>query len=47
MFKTLLLTDMKKEDIDALINWLTEHGYYVGNTAVAESLREIADYWED
>ena len=38
---------MKKEDIDALIEWLKEKGYSVGNMQVAESLRQIADYWDD
>ena len=32
---------MKKEDIEALKTWLKEHGYYVGNSAVAKSLREM------
>ena len=38
---------MKQEDIIALKEWLIEHGYYVGSSAVATSLRELADYWED
>lgn len=38
---------MRKEDIEALKSWLVEHGYYVGNSSVAQSLRELADYWDD
>ncbi len=38
---------MKKEDIEALKIWLKEHGYYVGNSSVAESLRKLADDWDD
>ena len=38
---------MNKEDIEALKKWLVEHGYYVGNSSVAESLRQIADDWDD
>ena len=38
---------MKKEDIEALKKWLVEHGYYVGDSSVAESLRHIADDWDD
>ena len=38
---------MKKEDIEALKDWLVEHGYYVGNSEVAKSLRELASYWDD
>lgn len=38
---------MKKEDIEALKTWLVEHGYYVGSSDVAKSLRELADYWDD
>ena len=26
---------------------LTKNGYYVGNSAVAEVLRQLADYWDD
>ena len=38
---------MDKKDIDELKNWLTEHGYYVGNSEVANSLRELAEYYDD
>ena len=38
---------MKKEDIEALKKWLVEHKYYIGSSAVAQSLRELADYWDD
>lgn len=38
---------MKEEDIKALKKWLVEHGYYVGDSAVAESLRKIANEWDD
>lgn len=38
---------MKEEDIEALKYWLVEHKYYVGDSAVAESLRKLADYWDD
>jgi hypothetical protein len=38
---------MKKEDIEALKSWLVEHGYYVGDGTVAESLRHIANEWDD
>ena len=38
---------MKEEDIKALKTWLVEHGYYVGDSSAAESLRKLADYWDD
>ena len=38
---------MKKEDVKDLKKWLVEHGYYVGDSSVAESLRQIADDWDD
>ena len=38
---------MKKEDIEALKTWIKEHGYYVGDSSVAQSLRELADYYDD
>lgn len=38
---------MKKEDIDALKKWLFDHGYFIGNSTVAESLHELANYWDD
>lgn len=38
---------MKPEDILALRQWLTEHGYYVGDSEVSKSLRQLADMWDD
>lgn len=38
---------MKEEDIKELKTWLVEHKYYVGDSAVAESLRKLADDWDD
>ena len=38
---------MNEKDIKELKEWLVEHGYYIGNSAVAKSLRELADYWDD
>lgn len=38
---------MKEEDYKELKKWLVEHNYYVGNSEVAESLRKLADEWED
>lgn len=38
---------MKEEDIKELKHWLVEHGYYVGDSSVANSLRKLADYWDD
>lgn len=38
---------MTQEDIELLKEWLVEHGYYVGNSDVAKSLRGLADYWDD
>ena len=38
---------MRKEDIEALRTWLVDHGYYIGNSTVAKSLRELADQWDD
>ena len=38
---------MDKKDIEALKEWLVEHGYYVGNSEVARSLRKLADDWDD
>lgn len=38
---------MKQEDILALVDWLTDHGYYIGNSEVAKSLRQLADDWDD
>ena len=38
---------MKEEDIEELKKWLAEHGYYVGNSSVAKSLRKLADYYAD
>lgn len=38
---------MSEEDLEALEKWLVEHEYYIGNSAVAKSLRELANYWDD
>lgn len=38
---------MKEQDIETLIQWLVDHGYYLGDSAVAKSLHELADYWDD
>lgn len=38
---------MEEKDIQALKKWLVKHGYYVGNSEVAKSLRELADCWDD
>ena len=38
---------MNEKDIEALKDWLVEHGYYVGNSEVAKSLRELADWFDD
>jgi len=38
---------MKPEDILALRQWLIEHGYYVGDSEVSKSLRQLADMWDD
>ena len=27
--------------------YLIRNGYYVGNSAIAEVLRQLADYWDD
>ena len=37
----------EEDDIEALKVWLVEHGYYVGDSSVAKSLRDIADSWDD
>lgn len=38
---------MKPKDIELLKKWLVEHGYYIGNSEVAKSLRQLADDWDD
>ena len=38
---------MKEEDIEELKDWLVAHNYCIGNSAVAKSLRELADYLDD
>ena len=38
---------MKEEDIEDLKIWLIQHDYYIGCSAVAKSLRDLADWWED
>ena len=40
-------TNMREEDIEELKLQLVKHGYYIGNSKVAESLRELADLWND
>lgn len=38
---------MNEKDIEELKKWLYDHCYYVGNSEVAKSLRELADLWDD
>ena len=38
---------MNKKDIEELKQWLCDHGYYVGNSEVVKSLRELADWMDD
>lgn len=38
---------MKEKDIEELKDWLVAHNYYTGNSEVAESLRKLADEWDD
>ncbi len=38
---------MKEKDIELLKLWLYDHGYFVGNSKVAKSLRELADLFDD
>ena len=38
---------MNERDIEQLKLWLIDHGYFVGNSAVAKSLREVADWIDD
>jgi hypothetical protein len=38
---------MKETDIKELKIWLRDHGYYVGDSSVADSLRKLADEWDD
>lgn len=38
---------MEEKDIEELKKWLVGHNYYIGNSEVAKSLRELADYWDD
>ena len=38
---------MKEEDFEELKKWLTEHGYYVGNSSVAKSLMKLVNYYDD
>ena len=38
---------MNEKNIEELKQWLVDHGYYVGNSEVARSLRKLADYWDD
>ena len=38
---------MSERDIQELKQWLVDHKYYIGNSDVSKSLRELADYWDD
>ena len=38
---------MEEDDVKELISWLVSHGYYVGNSEVSKSLRDLADYYDD
>ena len=38
---------MNEKDIEELKLWLYDHGYFVGNSEVAKSLREVADWIDD
>lgn len=38
---------MREEDYKELKQWLVDHKYFVGNSEVAESLRKLADEWDD
>lgn len=38
---------MKETDIKELKLWLSDHSYYVGNSSVADSLRKLADEYDD
>lgn len=38
---------MKETDIKELKLWLRDHGYYVGDSSVADSLRKLANEWDD
>ena len=38
---------MKETDIEELKKWMLEHGYYVGSSGVAETLRKLAEYYDD
>lgn len=38
---------MNEKNIEELKKWLCDHGYYVGNSEVAKSLRKLADEFDD
>ena len=38
---------MRDYDFDYLKLWLEQKGYCVGDSSVAKSLRELADYFDD
>lgn len=38
---------MNKKDTELLKLWLYDHGYFIGNSEVAKSLRELADLFDD
>ena len=40
--KLMLDSDMRELEL-----WLTDHGYFVGNSEVAKKLRELADWMDD
>lgn len=42
------MTEFEKNTLSQqLKEYLVKNGYYVGNSSVAEVLRELADYWDD
>ena len=38
---------MRERDIEQLKLWLNDHGYFIGDSEVAKSLRELADLFDD
>lgn len=42
------MTELEKNTLyQQLKECLVKNGYYVGDSSVAEVLRELADYWDD
>lgn len=42
------MTEHEKDVLSQQIKeYLTNNGYYVGNSGVAEVLHQLADYWDD